>query len=155
MAPASACSCATPAARRVPLQSPKDADARALLKLLSPSGILFTAMYNADADGATQFFFPKERLPTHTQVAALPAHALLLACAALAASPPGFSMAVDSRMRIGCTVAGRLEGSLAVGLPPNGRCCWRHPLGALSWSAGRSTRGARLSRTPAAAAMSR
>jgi hypothetical protein len=30
--------------------------------------VLFTAMYNADADGSTQFFFPKERLPTHTQV---------------------------------------------------------------------------------------
>ena len=51
-----------------PVQSPKEADARALLKLLSPTGVLFTAMYSADADGATQFFFPKERLPTHTQV---------------------------------------------------------------------------------------
>lgn len=50
------------------VQSPKEADARALLKLLSPTGVLFTAMYSADADGATQFFFPKERLPTHTQV---------------------------------------------------------------------------------------
>lgn len=50
------------------LQSPKEADAKALLKLLSPTGVLFTAMYNADADGSTQFFFPKERLPTHTQV---------------------------------------------------------------------------------------
>lgn len=49
-------------------QSPKEADARALLRLLSPSGPLFTAMYSADADGATQFFFPRERLPTHTQV---------------------------------------------------------------------------------------
>lgn len=50
------------------LQSTKEADARALLKLLSPTGTLFTAMYSADADGSTQFFFPKERLPTHTQV---------------------------------------------------------------------------------------
>lgn len=50
-----------------PTQNPKEADAKALLKLLSPSGILFSAMYSADADGATQFFFPKERLPTHTQ----------------------------------------------------------------------------------------
>ena len=50
------------------LQSPKEADAKALLRLLSPTGMLFTAMYSADADGSTQFFFPKERLPTHTQV---------------------------------------------------------------------------------------
>ncbi|KAL4451949.1 hypothetical protein ABPG75_007611 [Micractinium tetrahymenae] len=49
-------------------QSPKEADARALLKLLSPTGALFTAMYSADADGSTQFFFPRERLPTHTQM---------------------------------------------------------------------------------------
>ena len=62
---------AAAAAHRSPppcVQSPKEADARALLKLLSPTGVLFTAMYSADADGATQFFFPKERLPTHTQV---------------------------------------------------------------------------------------
>lgn len=50
------------------LQSPKEADAKALLKLLSPGGVLFTAMHSADADGSTQFFFPKERLPTHTQM---------------------------------------------------------------------------------------
>eukprot|EP00887_Chlorella_sp_A99_P007731 scaffold20.g7731.t1 len=49
-------------------RSPKEADARALLRLLSPAGPLFAAMYNADADGSTQFVFPKERLPTHTQM---------------------------------------------------------------------------------------
>lgn len=59
----------TPSTLRPSLpQSPKEADARALLRLLSPTGPLFAAMYSADADGATQFFFPKERLPTHTQV---------------------------------------------------------------------------------------
>ena len=50
------------------VQSNKKADFVALLRLLSPSGELFRAMHNADADGSTQFFFPKERLPTHTQV---------------------------------------------------------------------------------------
>ena len=50
------------------VQSNKKADSAALLRLLSPSGELFRAMHHADADGSTQFFFPKERLPTHTQV---------------------------------------------------------------------------------------
>ena len=69
--------CSPPTSRRSPLrppgrppppQSPKEADARALLRLLSPAGPLFAAVCAADADGATQFFFPRERLPTHTQV---------------------------------------------------------------------------------------
>ncbi|KAI3437911.1 hypothetical protein D9Q98_000356 [Chlorella vulgaris] len=49
-------------------RTPKEADAKALLRLLSPTGVLFTAMYSADADGSAQFLFPKERLPTHTQM---------------------------------------------------------------------------------------
>lgn len=46
----------------------KESDARALIRLLSPSGPLFTAMYNADADGSIRFHFPRQRLPTHTQM---------------------------------------------------------------------------------------
>lgn len=50
------------------MQGGKEADARALLKLLSPTGVLFSACYAADADGLIRFVFPTERLPTHTQV---------------------------------------------------------------------------------------
>jgi hypothetical protein len=46
----------------------RDGDARALLRLLSPSGALFAAMASADADGAVEFAFPRERLPAHTQL---------------------------------------------------------------------------------------
>lgn len=49
-------------------QGSKEADANALLRLLCPSGILFSACYAADADGLIRFVFPTERLPTHTQV---------------------------------------------------------------------------------------
>lgn len=48
-------------------QGGKEADAKALLKLLSPTGVLFSACYAADADGLIRFVFPNERLPTHTQ----------------------------------------------------------------------------------------
>lgn len=40
----------------------------ALVKLLSPSGKLFSAMRSADAEELIKFKFPLERLPTHTQV---------------------------------------------------------------------------------------
>jgi hypothetical protein len=49
-------------------QGGKEVDAKALLKLLSPTGVLFSACYAADADGLIRFVFPTERLPTHTQV---------------------------------------------------------------------------------------
>ena len=49
-------------------RSGKEADARALSRLLSPSGPLFTAVYNADADGSIRFHFPRQRLPAHTQM---------------------------------------------------------------------------------------
>lgn len=48
--------------------SGKETDARALLRLLSPTGPLFLAIYNADADGSTRFHFPRQRLPVHTQL---------------------------------------------------------------------------------------
>lgn len=40
----------------------------ALLELLRPRGPLSQAMRGADMDGATRFLFPRERLPTHTQM---------------------------------------------------------------------------------------
>lgn len=46
----------------------READANALLHLLSPSGPLFAAMSVADADGSIRFMFPRERLPAHTQM---------------------------------------------------------------------------------------
>lgn len=46
----------------------RDADARALLRLLAPTGPLFTAVYSVDADGSTRFHFPRQRLPAHTQM---------------------------------------------------------------------------------------
>ncbi|KFM26476.1 hypothetical protein F751_2694 [Auxenochlorella protothecoides] len=46
----------------------KAQDVDALLALLHPGGPLFGAMRDADADGATRFLFPRERLPTHTQL---------------------------------------------------------------------------------------
>jgi hypothetical protein len=49
-------------------RSAKEADARALLRLLSPGGALLSAMYSADADGSALFLFPRERLPAHTQM---------------------------------------------------------------------------------------
>lgn len=36
-----------------------------------PAGLLFTALHAADADQITQFLFPPERLPAHTQVTAV------------------------------------------------------------------------------------
>ena len=48
-------------------QGGSDADAKALVGLLSPSGQLFQAMHSADADGLIKFEFPLNRLPTHTQ----------------------------------------------------------------------------------------
>lgn len=49
-------------------QDGKEQDMTALLSLLSPRGALFQAMRGADVDGATRFLFPRERLPTHTQM---------------------------------------------------------------------------------------
>lgn len=43
-------------------------DAAALRRLLSPQGKLFMAMYNADCDGTIKFHFPRQRLPTCTQL---------------------------------------------------------------------------------------
>ena len=43
-------------------------DAAALRRLLSPQGKLFMAMYNADSDGTIKFHFPRQRLPTCTQL---------------------------------------------------------------------------------------
>lgn len=48
--------------------SGKETDARAFLRLLSPNGPLFLAIYNADADGSIRFHFPRQRLPVHTQL---------------------------------------------------------------------------------------
>ena len=53
------------------VQGGKEVDAKALLKLLAPTGALFNACYAADADGLIRFVFPSERLPTHTQVGTL------------------------------------------------------------------------------------
>ncbi|KAK9815560.1 hypothetical protein WJX72_005838 [[Myrmecia] bisecta] len=49
-------------------KSGREADAKALVDLLSPAGKLFNAMQSADADGLIKFMFPLERLPTHTQI---------------------------------------------------------------------------------------
>lgn len=49
-------------------KSQKDADLKALVRLLSPSGALFMAINTVDADGSTKFHFPRQRLPTHTQM---------------------------------------------------------------------------------------
>lgn len=53
---------------RYTTQEGKAQDVDALLALLHPGGPLFGAMRDADADGATRFLFPRERLPTHTQL---------------------------------------------------------------------------------------
>jgi hypothetical protein len=45
----------------------REAEARAVLALLSPSGRLLAAAHAADARHAVQFLFPPERLPAHTQ----------------------------------------------------------------------------------------
>lgn len=49
-------------------RSSKEADLKSLLMLLSRSGPLFAAINTADADGSTKFHFPRQRLPTHTQM---------------------------------------------------------------------------------------
>jgi len=48
--------------------SQKRGDAKALERLLSPQGKLFMAIHNADSDGTIQFHFPKQRLPSFTQI---------------------------------------------------------------------------------------
>lgn len=45
-----------------------EADAKAMVELLSPGGRLFSAMFSADMDSLVKFIFPLERLPTHTQL---------------------------------------------------------------------------------------
>ena len=55
----------------------KNDDAIALRRLLSPQGCLFAAMYNADCDGTIQFHFPKQRLPTITQMLMKGSHQML------------------------------------------------------------------------------
>ena len=55
----------------------KNDDAVALRRLLSPQGHLFAAMYNADCDGTIQFHFPKQRLPTITQMLMKGSHQML------------------------------------------------------------------------------
>ena len=63
-----------PTTRPLRVQEGQPSDVRALLDLVHPSGPLFSAMRDVDADGTTRFHFPRERLPTHTQ--------LLLCCGA-------------------------------------------------------------------------
>ncbi len=50
------------------MQGASEADAQALEGLLSPQGLLFKAMLNADAESLINFIFPLERLPTRTQL---------------------------------------------------------------------------------------
>lgn len=49
-------------------QSSRESDTKALKRLLSPQGRLFMAIHSADCDGTIKFHFPKQRLPTFTQV---------------------------------------------------------------------------------------
>ena len=49
-------------------RSTKDGDAKALMRLMSPQGRLFSAIYNADSDGTIKFHFPRQRLPAYTQM---------------------------------------------------------------------------------------
>lgn len=50
------------------LQGGTEADAKALVSLLSPGSKLLQAIHGADADSLIKFIFPPERLPSHTQL---------------------------------------------------------------------------------------
>lgn len=50
------------------MQGGADADAKALVGVLSPGSRLLQAVHSADADALIKFMFPQERLPTHSQL---------------------------------------------------------------------------------------